>query len=261
MRSPAPSPSAPWPPKACTAPSSAPTASASVRRAPRRAHRPVGGDPSGIRVTEVAPWGSGNGPYAADWVEVTNTGTESVNLTGWRLDDSSACSRPARAGRGADPARWRSAIFFEGSDDAAFELAFAQAWFGQNLFDAGFFFGHYTGGGAGLSTGGDAVTLFDSEGTLITGVSFGASPPPAPFATFDNAAGLGTAAAPFPIPDDAQLHRDQRRLPRGRRPRRSVPRYGEAAPPSPLPPRPSVAITEVTPWGPATHRTPRTGSS
>ena len=160
---------------------------------------PIGGDPSGIRITEVAPWGSGNGPYAADWVEITNTGTESVSLNGWRLDDSSAlyASGVELIGVPTLPAG-ASAIFFEGTNDAAFELAFAQAWFGQNLFDAGFFFGHYTGGGVGLSTGGDGVTLFDSAGTVVTGVAFGASPAAAPYASFDNAAGVGAAAAPFP---------------------------------------------------------------
>ena len=27
-------------------------------------------------ISEVTPWSSGNAPYAADWFEVTNTGTE-----------------------------------------------------------------------------------------------------------------------------------------------------------------------------------------
>ncbi len=161
---------------------------------------PPVGDPSAIKITEVAPWGSGSGPYLADWIEITNTGTESVSLTGWRFDDASALfsSGVELVGVPILPAG-ASAVFFEGTDDAAFELAFAQAWFGQNLFDSGTFFGHYTGGGVGMSTGGDGATLFDSEGTLVTGVAFGASPLTSPFATFDNAAGAGAATAPFPI--------------------------------------------------------------
>ncbi len=157
------------------------------------------GDPSGIRITEVAAFGSGNSPYAADWFEVTNTGTESVTLTGWRMDDSSAtfASGVELLGVPVLPAG-ETAIFFEGTDDAAFELAFAQAWFMQNLFDSGFFVGRYTGGGVGLSTGGDAVALFDSAGTLVTGVAFGASPTIPPLATFDNAEGLGSNTTPFP---------------------------------------------------------------
>ncbi|MEP2371600.1 MAG: lamin tail domain-containing protein [Ilumatobacter sp.] len=157
------------------------------------------GDTSGIRITEVAAFGSGNSPYAVDWFEVTNTGSTSVNLSGWVMDDSSAtfASGAELIGVPVLPAG-ASAIFFEGTDDAAFELAFAQAWFQQNLFDDGFFFGHYTGGGVGLSTGGDAVTVFDASGALVTGVAFGASPLASPFATFDNAEGLGSNTTPLP---------------------------------------------------------------
>ena len=49
--------------------------------------------------------------------------------------------------------------------------------------------GYYSGGGVGLSTGGDGVTLYDAGGALQAKVSFGSSPPTGPFATFDNAAG------------------------------------------------------------------------
>ena len=49
-----------------------------------------GGSPaSGVRWTEVSPWSSGNSPYTADWWELTNTGTEPADLTGWKIDDNS----------------------------------------------------------------------------------------------------------------------------------------------------------------------------
>ena len=51
--------------------------------------------------------------------------------------------------------------------------------------------GHYGGSGVGLSTGGDAVNLFDANGNRVTGIAFGASPSAAPFASFDNTAGVG----------------------------------------------------------------------
>ncbi|HRE01921.1 MAG TPA: hypothetical protein PLV68_11525, partial [Ilumatobacteraceae bacterium] len=126
--------------------------------------------------------------------------TTSVNLSGWRMDDSSAsfASSVELIGVPTLPVG-ASAIFFEGTDEDAFELAFAQAWFGQNLFDAGFFFGHYNGSGVGLSTGGDEVALFDAAGNLVTGVAFGNSPSTAPYATFDNTSGLGSATKPFPV--------------------------------------------------------------
>ena len=160
---------------------------------------PPTGDPSAIEITEVAPWGSGAGntTYLADWFEITNTGDESVGLTGWKMDDNSASFGAAvdLVGVPVLPAG-ESAIFFEGTDEAAFELAFAQAWFGQNTFDAGFFFGHY--GSNGLSTGGDNVVLFDSTGAMVTGVDFGASDASSPVSSFDNAARLGSNTTPFP---------------------------------------------------------------
>ena len=64
---------------------------------------------------------------------------------------------------------------------------------------AGFLIGHYGGSGVGLSTGGDAVNLFTSIGSPVTGIAFGASPSSAPFATFDNTAGVGSTTPPLPV--------------------------------------------------------------
>src|SRR6476646_157554 len=50
---------------------------------------------SAVIISEVDPSGSGRS-YAADWFEVTNTGTSDVNLTGWKMDDNSNGS-PASA--------------------------------------------------------------------------------------------------------------------------------------------------------------------
>ena len=88
------------------------------------------------------------------------------------------------------------------------------AWFGATP-PAGFKIGTYTGGGIGLSTGGDAVNLFDAPGNHMTGVSFGVS---TTGKTFDNTAGsaarraaaasrtLSTAGAT--APSHAWWHRD-----------------------------------------------------
>ena len=59
-------------------------------------------------------------------------------------------------------------------------------WFGTTP-PASLLVGTYTGSGVGLSTGSDAVNLFDAAGRRITGVSFGAS---TTGVTFDNAAGV-----------------------------------------------------------------------
>jgi hypothetical protein len=144
-----------------------------------------------IRITEVAPWGSGNAPYAADWFELTNTGASAVDVTGWRMDDSSNAFASAVALAGVTSiAAGQSAIFLEGDGSAS--TTFLSTWFGATP-PAGLMIGSYAGGGVGLSTGGDGVSIFDGGGALQARVSFGASPT-SPFPSFDNAAGLNDAA-------------------------------------------------------------------
>jgi VCBS repeat-containing protein len=152
------------------------------------------------RITEVSPWSSGNTDYAADWFEITNIGNTPVDLTGWKMDDNSNAFANAVALRSVTviPAG-KSAVFFEGegsgSTDPLIAANFAAAWFGAAGLPAGFLLGAYSGSGVGLSTGGDAVNLFDAAGKRITGVSFGAS---TTGFTFDNAAGAGSEALPLP---------------------------------------------------------------
>jgi uncharacterized protein YjiK len=143
--------------------------------------------PASVAVTEVSPWSSGNSPYAADWFEVTNTGATPVELTGWKIDDSSNALNSAVPLTGVPSiAPGESAIFTEGEHSAAFK----SAWFGASV-PAGLQIGSYSGSGVGLSTDGDAVNLFDSFGRRVTGVSFGAS---TSGFTFDNAARAATVA-------------------------------------------------------------------
>ncbi|MFT3746469.1 MAG: lamin tail domain-containing protein [Pyrinomonadaceae bacterium] len=148
-------------------------------------------------ISEIHPSGSGNGTYAADWFEITNTGTTALDITGWRMDDNSnsfGSSVPLR-GVTSIPAG-RSAVFFEGAatnvNDATITAAFSTAWFGSATPPAGFLIGAYGGTGVGLGTGGDTVNLYDAAGTLITSVTFGTA---AANATFDNTSRLGTVTA------------------------------------------------------------------
>lgn len=146
-----------------------------------------------IRITEVAPWSSGssNSPLGADWFELTNTGTSSVDITGWKMDDSSASFASAVALVGISSiAAGESVIFIESSSDLG--ASFRDLWFGVGT-PAGLQFGHYSGSGVGLSTGGDGVNIFNAAGIIQASVSFGTSPT-SPFPTFDNAAGLNNAA-------------------------------------------------------------------
>lgn len=152
-----------------------------------------------IVITEVHPSGSGNGTYNADWFEVTNTGGAAVDITGWRVDDSSNAFASALALRlvTSIPAG-ASVIFIEsnasGTNDATVTANFINAWFGGTA-PSGFQIGTYGGSGIGLSTTSDAVVLFDSGEARVTGVQFGAS---TTGFSFDNTAGLGGTSAPFP---------------------------------------------------------------
>lgn len=139
-----------------------------------------------LAITEVAPWSSGNSPVSADWFEVTNFGATAIDITGWKVDDSSNSfvSSVALAGI-TSIAPGASVIFIEG---ASANANFVSTWFGANA-PAGLQIGSYSGSGIGLSTGGDALNLYNAAGTLVTRVDFGASPASAPYASFDNAAG------------------------------------------------------------------------
>ncbi|MBO0721915.1 MAG: SdiA-regulated domain-containing protein, partial [Blastocatellia bacterium] len=147
---------------------------------------------SSLIISEVAPWSSGNSSIGVDWFEVTNIGSASANIAGWKMDDDSRTFNNAVALNGVTTiAPGESVIFLETADLAATSAAFKTLWFGANP-PANLQIGSYSGSGVGLSTGGDQVNLFDSAGTLQVGVVFGPSPA-GPFPSFDNAAGLNNA--------------------------------------------------------------------
>ncbi len=146
-----------------------------------------------LYISEIAPWSSGNSPVGADWFEVTNTSSSPIDITGWKFDDSSAVFASAVALNGITTiGAGESVIFVEGADPTAITTAFRNNWFGGAA-PAGLKIGTYTGGGVGLSTGGDQVNLFDASGTRQVGISFGASTI-GPFQSFNNAAGLNNTA-------------------------------------------------------------------
>ncbi len=146
-----------------------------------------------LAITEVAPWSSGNSPVGADWFEVTNTAAFTIDMTGWKIDDSSQSPVAAVALKGIGAvAAGESVFFLETNDLATASQQFIDTWFG-GFAPEGLRFGSYSGAGVGLSTGGDAVNLYDASNLLRASVSFGASPQ-GPYATFDNSAGLDNVA-------------------------------------------------------------------
>lgn len=145
-----------------------------------------------ITITEVAPWSSGNSPVGADWFELTNTGSSALDITGWKVDDSSSLFTSAAALNGITSiAAGQSVIFLEGNASKV-EL-FKTNWFGSSI-PANLAIGYYSGSGIGLSTDGDALNIFNASGALQARVTFGASDLSSPFQSFDNAAGLNNAA-------------------------------------------------------------------
>jgi uncharacterized protein YjiK/phosphodiesterase/alkaline phosphatase D-like protein len=154
----------------------------------------TGGNASLI-ISEVAPWSSGNSAPSlrVDWFEVTNIGSASASIAGWKMDDDSRSFNNAVALNGVtNIAPGESVIFLETTDLAGKSAAFKALWFGANP-PANLQIGSYSGSGVGLSTGGDQVNLFDSAGALQASVVFGPSPS-GPFPSFDNAAGLNNGA-------------------------------------------------------------------
>jgi uncharacterized protein YjiK len=145
-----------------------------------------------IAITEVASWSSGTTSVAADWFEVTNYGTTALDITGWKVDDNSNLFTSALTLNGITSiAPGESVIFLEtSSTNAATIIAnFKSTWFGNNP-PSNLQVGSYTGASIGLSTGGDAVNLFDANGNLKANVAFGAA---TTNFSFNNAAGLNNA--------------------------------------------------------------------
>jgi uncharacterized protein YjiK len=144
-----------------------------------------------VKITEVDPTSS-SGPVAGDWFELTNEGTSAVALTGWKMNDNhdSFASAAPLDGVSSLPAG-ASAVFVENSSQKA---AFEATWFPGGL-PSGFLLGDYGNAGIGLSSGGDAVNIYNEAGEKVTGVTFGAS---TTGVSFDNTAGIGGTTSPPP---------------------------------------------------------------
>ena len=142
-----------------------------------------------VRITEVAPWSSGNSPVGADWFELTNTGNSAMSLSGWKIDDDSAAFGSAVAMSGISSIAAGESVIFIETSSAATITSFVSTWFNGNK-PAGLQIGMYSGSGVGLGTGGDQVNVFDASGVLQAAVKFGASDGVSPYQTFDNALGV-----------------------------------------------------------------------
>ena len=105
--------------------------------------------------------GTGGTP---DWFELSNLGTNSVHITGWRMDDNSFAFASSVVLNGiTNIAAGESVVFFEDSTTNNV-AAFKSFWGGMTNRQVG----TYTGGGVSLSSSGDGAVVFNSMGTEIS---------------------------------------------------------------------------------------------
>ena len=157
----------------------------------------MGATQAQLIISEVDPTGS-SASYAADWFELKNIGTSAVDITGWKMDDNSdAFSKAVPLTGVSSIAPGQFVVFIEdtGTTDSTLNANFINAWFGGTA-PGGLTIGNYGGSGVGLSASGDAVNIFDSTGTPVTGVTFGAT---TLGATLDNTAGASGAISQLSV--------------------------------------------------------------
>ena len=114
-----------------------------------------------LRITEVMS-SSGTGG-TQDWFELSNLGTNSVDITGWKMDDNSFSFASALSLSGVSTiAAGESVIFLEttGSANPSNDVVnFKAFWGGMTNRQVG----TYSGSGAGLSSTSDGVVVFNDH--------------------------------------------------------------------------------------------------
>ena len=128
-----------------------------------------------IRITEVmsssAATTAAGVSYAGDWFEMTNYGDAAVDITGWKVDDSSFAFATALALNGITSVGiGESVMFTESVNAGGVHVADFKTFWGLG---ASVQVGSYTGSAIGLSSGGDGVSVWTSSGTEINRVNFG----------------------------------------------------------------------------------------
>ncbi|HLP06346.1 MAG TPA: lamin tail domain-containing protein [Paludibacter sp.] len=144
-----------------------------------------------IRVTEAV---SNSGGVISDWFEITNYGTETVDITGWKMDDNTfniGLSVPLLGETTIQPGK--SVVFLEVEDlTHETEISLFKQFWGANANDLAV--GYYFGTDVSLSSKGDAIILYDELGEEVTRATFGASDPGLSFYwSYDLEGGLVTA--------------------------------------------------------------------
>ena len=121
-----------------------------------------------LKITEVQS--SEMAGLHQDWWELTNFGGETVSLKDYKFDDSSASLASAvvlSPNLAIKPGE--SIVFVETLTPQEF-----RTWWGTGLSTEAQIV-TYSGSGLGLSSGGDAVNVWNAQGVLVDSVKFGAA--------------------------------------------------------------------------------------
>lgn len=123
-----------------------------------------------VKITEVMSSSGTNG--TADWFELTNLGITDVDITGWKMDDSSFALATAYALNGVTSIPAGKSVIFLESSSAVTDIATFKTFWGLN---DNVLIGTYTGSQIGLSSSNDGVIIFDGSGVEVNRVSFAAA--------------------------------------------------------------------------------------
>lgn len=142
-----------------------------------------------VASTSGAPAGTLEG---LDWWELTNSGPAAVLLDGYSWEDNPVSNDRAIFPNGVSVAAGESIIIHQGSGVAA---AFRSDW-GLSAAVQVFDQDQFTGSNpfSGLSSGGDAVNLFNGANALVASVTFAAATAGRSFAWDTNGVSLGLSA-------------------------------------------------------------------
>jgi len=150
---------------------------------------------STLRITEAMS-SSGVGG-TADWWEVTNYGSSAVDITGWKVDDSSFVSGSSVALNGITSISAGESVAFletttlDSGTVATLISSFRTFWGGSA---ASAQIGYYAGSGIGLSSNGDGIVMFSGTTETTPRVSFGAATTGSTFYYVYDAAGDPTTS-------------------------------------------------------------------
>jgi hypothetical protein len=132
---------------------------------------------STLRITEVMSSSGAGG--TADWWEATNYGGSAVDITGWRVDDSTFDFNVSVALNGITSINAGESVAFletntlDSATVANLISSFRTFWGGSGTSAQ---IGYYAGSGIGFSSNGDGVVMFSGTGAETTPrVTFGAA--------------------------------------------------------------------------------------